>query len=47
MKKGVMIKTRGSSRREVLLLRLLRLLHLLPLLRQKNDFVIYSLFVDF
>jgi hypothetical protein len=28
MKKGVMIKTRGSSRRELLLLRLLRLLRL-------------------
>jgi len=33
MKKGVMIKTRGSSRWEVLLLRLLPLLPLLPLLR--------------
>jgi hypothetical protein len=32
MKKGVMIETRGSSRREVLLLRLLPLLPLLPLL---------------
>jgi hypothetical protein len=32
MKKGIMIKTRGSSRREVLL-RLLPLLPLLPLLR--------------
>jgi hypothetical protein len=31
MKKGVMIKTRGSSRWEVLLLRLLHLLHLLRL----------------